>query len=116
MQPGMSLGLLINARRQEIGITLAELGRRVGLNRSTILRLEQGRTSQPGPDTLTKLASVLQLPAAELFRLAGHRLPNTLPGLRDYLLATYGQLPEQVIQSIEQQIETGCRLRDNTEL
>lgn len=97
MKPGTTLGLVIQTRRQEIGLSSAALAREIRLNKSTILRMERGEIATPAPDTLIRLARALDLPAPELFALAGHPLPS----LREYLQAAYGPLSETVIHNIE---------------
>jgi transcriptional regulator with XRE-family HTH domain len=107
MQPGSNLGGLLAARRQELGLSQAELARRVGVNKSTILRLERGHIVTPSPATCARLARALQLPVSALTIWAGHRLPP----LREYLQATYGPLPDDIVLSIERQLDDAVAVR-----
>lgn len=55
----MSIGERIKARRLELGLTLEDVGRKLGVNRSTIKRYEDGKTQRIRQDTLEKLAVIL---------------------------------------------------------
>jgi transcriptional regulator with XRE-family HTH domain len=85
-----ALGELIRSARQARGWSPPALARAVGLNQSTIFRLEHGRTAQPSPELLQRLATTLALPLSDLYALAG--IP--LPSLQPYLRGRYG-LSEQ---------------------
>lgn len=51
--------------RQRLGWSQEEIAKKVGVNRSTVCKWEQG-TIEPGLDTIEKLAGVLGVSAAEL--------------------------------------------------
>jgi hypothetical protein len=53
------------------------------------------------PETLQKLAVVLDLDEADLFALAGYRLPERLPTFPAYLRAKY-QMPEEAAQQLNE--------------
>lgn len=55
----MSIGERIKARRLELGLTLEDVGKKLGVNRSTVKRYEDGKTQRIRQDTLEKLAVVL---------------------------------------------------------
>lgn len=109
MQPGANLGGLLATRRQELNLSQAEVARRVGVNKSTILRLERGKIVAPSAATCARLARVLQLPVSALTVWAGHRLPP----LREYLQAAYGPLPDNVILCIEHQLDDAVAARSD---
>lgn len=56
----MNIGERIKARRLKLGLTLEQVGKKLGVNRSTIKRYEDGKTQRIGQDTLEKLAVVLK--------------------------------------------------------
>lgn len=56
----MSIGARIKARREELGLTLEEVGKHLGVHRSTVLRYESGDTQRISPAAVEKLADVLQ--------------------------------------------------------
>jgi len=66
----MHPGDRIRAIRLGEGISLAELARRTRLSWSTIYRIEQGKTRNPGLDTVRRIASVL---AVSVGVIAGER-------------------------------------------
>jgi transcriptional regulator with XRE-family HTH domain len=77
---------------------LAEL---VGMHRSHIVRIEHGDIRQPGPEKLARLAAVLDLPLARLYRLAGYPTGGQLPSFHSYLLHRYRQLPPEAIDKLD---------------
>ena len=50
----------IKARRQELGLTLEDVARSVGVGRSTVLRWERGEIQNMGSNRVNKMAKVLQ--------------------------------------------------------
>jgi transcriptional regulator with XRE-family HTH domain len=61
----VTLGQRIRERRLELGITLREFARRVGVSAPYLTDLEAGRR-HPGPEVLVRIAEALGLPPAEL--------------------------------------------------
>ncbi|MBK6870809.1 MAG: helix-turn-helix domain-containing protein [Kineosporiaceae bacterium] len=101
MNNAEELGQMIAARRRALGWTLETLAEAAGLNRSSVMRLEQGRFASPSPEALSGLAGALGLAAADLFAVAGYSTPQDVPTLRPYLRAKYGVLPESAIAEVE---------------
>ena len=64
----MTFSQLIKSRREELGLTLEEVSRVVGVKKSTILRWENGEINNPRRDRIALLAAVLQLPPMELIK------------------------------------------------
>lgn len=60
------IGNTIAEWRAKRGITRAHLARRLGVHRSYITRLEQGRV-QPGAETMFKVAAYFQAPLEAVF-------------------------------------------------
>src|SRR2546430_5789606 len=74
MSPGQ-VGLAVNAPRRTRGLRREELAVLAGISADYLVRLEQGRASNPSTQVCAALARALQLSdpeQAHLFRLAGH--------------------------------------------
>lgn len=69
----------IMTRRQQLGLTLEEVGQAVGVGRSTVQRWEKGMIRNMGRDKIAALARVLQMDPVEF--VPG---PGSEPG-RPYL-------------------------------
>ena len=65
------LGQIIAARRQQLGLSQESLAEQVGLSRGAIAQLELGIIKWPRPDTLQRIADVLQTSVTLLLREAG---------------------------------------------
>lgn len=63
----MNLGQFIKERRKEIGLTLEQLGKKVGVSKMTISRWESGEIKNMKSDKLEKLANALGIPVIALF-------------------------------------------------
>ena len=55
----MTVGARIQQRRKELDMTAAELGRRIGKNRSTVFRYENGDIDKLPVDVLKPIAEAL---------------------------------------------------------
>jgi transcriptional regulator with XRE-family HTH domain len=72
------VGLTDGPRRRTAGLRREEVAMLAGMSADYVVRLEQGRSSQPSVQLLTALARALRLSDDErdhLFHLAGHRPP-----------------------------------------
>ena len=65
----------IKARRQELGLTLEDVARNVGVGRSTVLRWERGEIKNMGSNRVNKMAEVLQMNPLDLVPDAATDLP-----------------------------------------
>jgi transcriptional regulator with XRE-family HTH domain len=88
------LGRIVRAARQDHGLSTPQLAEAVGIAQSNIVRLEQGHVESPSPVVLQRIATELDLPLTQLYRLAG--IP--VPALRPYLRADYGLSDQDVAQ------------------
>ncbi|MBA4531576.1 helix-turn-helix domain-containing protein [Brevibacillus halotolerans] len=61
-----SLGELIKMKREDMEISLSELGRLSGVHKSALARIENGETKQPKLQTIKAIADVLELPYKEI--------------------------------------------------
>lgn len=57
----MNIGLLIESRRKELGLTLEQVGNAVGVGKSTVKKWESGFIENMKRDKIALLADVLQL-------------------------------------------------------
>jgi transcriptional regulator with XRE-family HTH domain len=72
------VGLADGPRRRTTGLRREEVAMLAGMSVDYVVRLEQGRSSQPSTQLLGALARALRLSADErdhLFHLAGHQPP-----------------------------------------
>ena len=72
------VGIADGPRRRTAGLRREEVAMLAGMSVDYVVRLEQGRSSQPSPQLLGALARALRLSDDErdhLFHLAGHRPP-----------------------------------------
>lgn len=66
----IALGLRLRRRREELGLTLAQLSKRSDTGTSTIHIIEHGRAA-PRLDTLLRLSAALDMPLADIIGEAG---------------------------------------------
>ena len=92
------LGDLLRTTREDQGISMRRLAARLNIAHATLGRIETGESERPTPETLSALAEALELDEADLFALAGYRLPSSLPTLPAYLRAKYDLPPEAAAQ------------------
>src|SRR5581483_5796227 len=77
IRPG-DVGLADGPRRRTTGLRREEVAMLAGMSTDYVVRLEQGRSSQPSTQLLAALARALRLSEderAHLFHLAGHHPP-----------------------------------------
>ena len=62
-------GALIKNRRQQLGLTLEQVGDRGGVGKSTVRKWEQGMIRNVGRDKISLLAKVLRMDPVDLIDL-----------------------------------------------
>jgi len=72
LRPHETLGAYLKRSREAAGLSQDELVRRTGLSLSTIRKMEDGRTANPGIFTLTKVWRELNLDPAGLIDIPEH--------------------------------------------
>ena len=97
----VELGTYLKQKRQKAGLTTYDVSERSGLIQSQIVRIENGQIMKLVPDTLQRIAEVLNVPLADVFALAGYPVPRGLPGLRPYMRAKYRQLSPEALDEVE---------------
>jgi transcriptional regulator with XRE-family HTH domain len=86
--PNPQLGKFIKRHREAIGLSMYQLAREIGVNRSSVHYWEQGKY-EPEPQTLEALARGLKVSYEDLFALSGYSNPEQLPDPEPYLRAKY---------------------------
>ena len=62
----MNIGTIISSRRFELGLTLDEVGKAVGVSKSTVKKWEDGFIENMRRDKIAKLAQVLRISPVSL--------------------------------------------------
>ncbi|MGW4839570.1 helix-turn-helix transcriptional regulator [Streptomyces globisporus] len=103
------VGIADGPRRRTSGLRREEVAMLAGMSVDYVVRLEQGRSSQPSPQLLTALARALRLTDDErdhLFHLAGHQPPpaDAVAGLARAglvrMLDLLGDTPAMVVSDL----------------
>lgn len=90
----------ISARRKELGLTLEEVGNRVGVSKSTVKKWETGYIENMKRDKIALLASVLEISPLELMGITEesettvHSISPLSPS-EQKLIDNYRQLNEE---------------------
>jgi transcriptional regulator with XRE-family HTH domain len=96
-----ALAAIMRDRRQERGISARELARQAGVDKATITLLEQCKIAHPRVETIRALANVLELPLADIYAATNWLPENSLPSLRPYMRAKYGELTDDELSQVE---------------
>jgi transcriptional regulator with XRE-family HTH domain len=99
-----SLGTVLDDARNGASMSVRQLAEAASVPKSEVGRLLRDQQERLNPDSLARLASVLELNAADLFLLAGLPVPLKVPTV-EALLRTEYELPEQAIQEAKAQID-----------
>jgi len=78
----------LQARRKELGLTLEEVGNKVGVGKSTVRKWETGYISNMGRDKIVALAKVLRISPLDILD------PNRKDDPTDKILSLYSQLTD----------------------
>lgn len=93
--PEHKLGAYVQRLRTDAGLTLGQLERRSGVNKSTLMRIENGQ--RPTSSTLNKLARGLGIDPEVLYDAAWDET-EALPSAAVYFRSKYRLTPEQIAQ------------------
>lgn len=91
---------MVHDRREELGLSKRKLGELTGLSHTFIAKLEAGQYESASAETLMTFAEALDIPPADLFSLAGYRLPQSLPSFGPYLRTRYGEVLSDEDQAV----------------
>lgn len=95
------LGRSLKQKREQLGLSAAEVARRAGVNTSTVTRIESAQFASPQPDSLKAIATVLGLPVSDLFTTADWLPKDELPTFTPYLRSKYRDLPPEAMTELE---------------
>jgi transcriptional regulator with XRE-family HTH domain len=95
------LAKLLRTSRENLGLSVREVGRRSHIADSNIVRLEQGVIPNPRPDTLKSIADVLGLDLADVFASIDYVQPKGLPSFTPYLRSKYADLPDEAVDDLQ---------------
>lgn len=96
---------LLASKRAESGLSVAEVGRRAGVDGGTVWRIEQGMIASPKAENLQAIGDVLGISASDLFATVGWMPSKELPTIRPYLRTKYRQLPADAVAEIEAEFD-----------
>jgi len=96
-----AFGEHLRTTREAAGVTVRGLAERLGMDKTKIIRLEQGKVASPRADLLGRIAEELHIPVADLLTMAGYPTSRALPNLRPYMRAKYRDLPPEALDEIE---------------
>jgi transcriptional regulator with XRE-family HTH domain len=103
----LSLGELVRKLRVEAGMSTHKLAELAGVNQSNISRLELGQAPRSTMSSLTRIAEVLGIDPARLYKAAGITDADAaLPSLRPYLRSKYSHLPKAKVEELVAFFET----------
>lgn len=74
------IGNKMHLRRLELGLTLEDVAKAVGVGKSTVRKWENGMIKNMGRDKIAALAAVLQLSPVEFVPTAGEEAPARISG------------------------------------
>jgi DNA-binding XRE family transcriptional regulator len=92
------LGDVVRHLREAAGLSVYELAKRTGINRSTLLRLESGEHRTPHGETLNVLARVLGVEVEVLFDAVWQASPDPMPSASTYFRSKYGLTEAQIAE------------------
>lgn len=112
----MNIGIRIKNRRQELKMSMEELGKRIGKNRSTIMRYEKGEIENLPLDVLEPIARALQttpqyLMGWEQIQKKNDALTDIVVRMRTdgkffSLISALNDLSDEQIVGVEQMLRT----------
>lgn len=99
------IGHLVRKERIAQHLSAQTVADRAGINKSTLIRIENGDIANPTVDSLKHIGDVLDIPVADLYTAAGWLPSSQLPTPAIYLKAKFKHLPPSAIAEIETHIE-----------
>jgi transcriptional regulator with XRE-family HTH domain len=95
------LGRFLRRHRKEQHLTTRAVAEAADVDRTTVIRLEQGYFTRPHPAILRRVAVALGISTVDVFALAAYDVPADLPTLKPYLRTKYRELPPEAVEQIE---------------
>lgn len=97
----MTIGEMISARRKELGLTLEEVGKAVGVGKSTVKKWESGYIANMKRDKIAALSEILKISPTEFINSQPAEPQfNTDPSetLNIFLKENYGDFAVQALE------------------
>lgn len=109
----MNIGLLIEKRRKELGLTLEQVGNAVGVGKSTVKKWESGFIENMKRDKIALLADVLHISPVVLitgkYSSEQTKTPPPLTAEENKLLEAFGKLnptgKQEAVRRVEELTE-----------
>jgi transcriptional regulator with XRE-family HTH domain len=96
--PPTELATLLRQLREDLGVSMYELAKRTDINRSTLMRIEDGTTTQPDAGTLNTLARALSVDPELFYDAVWQDAETPLPSPSVYFRSKYRLTPEQITE------------------
>ena len=93
-----TLGKLLKRLRQDAGLSLYEAGKRAGIDRARLLKLERGDIARVTPPVLNALARTFGVQPEELYDAIWSERPEELPSLQTYFRRKYRLSGDQIAE------------------
>ena len=109
---------LLNRLRLEMGISMYELAKRTGINRSILMRIEDGTTTRPFTGTLNALARGLGVEPELFYDAVWQDADTPLPSPALYFRSKYQLTDDQIAEleaSLKQVTEQQHKPKDETQ-
>jgi transcriptional regulator with XRE-family HTH domain len=112
----VALGELFRTARTDQGLSLSSLAQELGWPRSSLSYLETGRSRDSSPERIARLAERLRIDPAQIDRLSGGYLAQSLPSVRTYFRSKSGASKAELdeIEHVVRQIQDKYRQRGKT--
>lgn len=110
-----TLGKLIRARRDVLGLSAQKAARRASMSTAYLLRLEEDQTVKPSPMMLNKVGAALGIDYVELMRRAGYLIgasKTTSKKVDATTFALFGDLSETELDDVTEYIRWRRGQRD----
>ncbi len=104
----------INAKRKELGLTLEEIAKYVGVSKSTVKKWESGYIKNMRRDKIAKLATILDVPAVDILT-SDDISPKHLPPNVELTAPLEKQFAELLKSAFDAPLSQNCTLilKDN---
>jgi len=111
-QTPTTLAELVTRLRLNLGLSMYELAKRTGINRSTLMRIEDGVTTGPDTGTLNALARGLDVEPELFYDAVWQDASQPLPSPALYFRSKY-RLTDEQIAELEASVKRVTEQQDN---
>jgi len=98
------LGAVIRSARELKGLSLRRLETETGISLSWLVYLEAGRSLEPLPDRVARIAELLEIDPAKIDKVSGNYLARSLPTVRTYFRSK-GKATKAELDELERAIQ-----------